>query len=101
MSKDGHKSRVIPRSSGKATNQSLVSVEHIERSILFIRREKVMLDADLAFLYGVKTKVLDQAVKRNMKRFPSDFMFQLTKKESELLRSQIVTSSLGNLADTS
>ncbi|KPL05091.1 MAG: DNA-binding protein [candidate division Zixibacteria bacterium SM1_73] len=93
MSKDGHKSRVIPRSSGKATNQSLVSVEQIERSILFIRGEKVMLDADLAFLYGVKTKVLVQAVKRNIKRFPSDFMFQLTKKEFDLLRSQIVTSN--------
>lgn len=52
-----------------------------------------MLDADLAFLYGVKTKVLVQAVKRNIKRFPSDFMFQLTKKEFDLLRSQIVTSN--------
>lgn len=52
-----------------------------------------MLDADLAFLYGVKTKVLIQAVKRNIKRFPSDFMFQLTKQEFDLLRSQIVTSN--------
>ena len=93
MSKDGHKSRVTPRSSGKTISQSLVSVEQIERSILFIRGEKVMLDADLAALYGVQTKVLLQAVKRNIKRFPSDFMFQLTKKEFDLLRSQIVTSN--------
>jgi hypothetical protein len=64
----------------------------IERAILLIRGEKVMLDADLAALYGVATRVLIQAVKRNAERFPPDFMFQLTKEEVDLLRSQFVTS---------
>lgn len=72
---------------------SLISVERIEHSILLIRGEKVMLDTDLATLYGVQTKVLLQAVKRNIERFPKDFMFQLTKQEFDLLRSQIVTSN--------
>lgn len=58
-----------------------------------MRGEKVMLDADLAKLYGVATKVLLQAVRRNIDRFPQDFMFQLSKEELEILRSQIVTSS--------
>jgi ORF6N domain len=71
---------------------SLVRVEQIERSILLIRGEKVMLDADLAALYGVETRVLVQAVKRNANRFPSDFMFQLTKAEVDFLKSQAVTS---------
>ena len=73
--------------------QSIVPSERIERSILLIRGEKVMLDSDLAELYGVETKVLVQAVKRNIERFPADFMFQLTKKEFNDLRSQSVTSS--------
>ena len=73
--------------------QSIVPSERIERSILLIRGEKVMLDSDLAELYGVETKVLVQAVKRNTERFPADFMFQLTKKEFNDLRSQSVTSS--------
>lgn len=73
--------------------KSLVSVERIERAILHIRGLNVMLDADLAGLYGVETRVLIQAVKRNLDRFPEDFMFQLTKEEFELLRSQSVTSS--------
>lgn len=55
----------------------------IERTILLIRGEKVMLDADLAVIYGVSTKALNQAVKRNQERFPEDFMFQLTKSEKE------------------
>ncbi len=59
----------------------LVPVERIERAILSIRGEKAMLDSDLAELYGVPTKVLNQAVKRNLNRFPPDFMFQLTKTE--------------------
>ena len=63
--------------------------------ILLIRGQKVMLDSDLAFLYGVETKLLIQAVKRNKERFPVEFMFQLTLKEFENLRSQIVTSSWG------
>ncbi len=61
--------------------QSVIAVERIERSILLIRGEKVMLDADLAVLYGVTTKRLNEQVKRNRNRFPEDFMFQLTEKE--------------------
>jgi hypothetical protein len=63
--------------------KSLVPIERIENTILFIRGQKVMLDADLADLYGVSTKVLNQAVKRNKERFPDEFMFQLTKHEKE------------------
>ncbi len=73
---------------------SLIPAERIENSILLIRKEKVILDEDLAFLYGVSTKVLIQAVKRNIERFPPDFMFQLSKEEFAFLRSQIVTSKL-------
>ncbi|MBR1804418.1 MAG: ORF6N domain-containing protein [Muribaculaceae bacterium] len=62
--------------------------------IRVIRGQQVMLDFDLAFLYGVETKALNQAVKRNINRFPEDFMFKLTKNELEILRSQIVTSNL-------
>jgi hypothetical protein len=69
------------------------SVEAIETRILLVRGQKVMLDADLASLYGVMTKALVQAVKRNQARFPRDFMFQLTEQEVANLRSQIVTSS--------
>ena len=69
-----------------------VPCERIEQAILLIRGQKVMLDADLAVLYGVETKVLNQAVKRNIARFPEDFMFQLTKEEFDALRSQGVTS---------
>lgn len=66
---------------------------NIESLIYFIRDEQIMLDSDLAKLYGVETKVLNQAVKRNIQRFPTDFMFQLTM--DECLRSQIVTSNGG------
>ena len=69
--------------------------ERIERSILLIRGHKVMLDADLAELYGVETRALLQAVSRNQKRFPEDFMFQMSKEEYKLLRSQIVISKKG------
>ena len=72
--------------------RSLVPVERIESRILFIRGEKLMLDADLAGLYGVETRVLVQAVKRNIERFPADFMFQLTCGELDALRSQSVIS---------
>jgi ORF6N domain len=72
---------------------SLVPAERIERAILLIRGQKVMLDADLAALYGVSTKQLLQSVKRNRERFPDDFAFVLTGKEFAILRSQIVTSS--------
>ena len=64
-------------------------VDSIESKIFNIRGKQVMLDRDLAVLYGVETKVLNQAVKRNLERFPEDFMFQLT--HDECLRSQIVT----------
>lgn len=71
--------------------ESLVPAKQIERSILLIRGHKVMLGSDLAALYEVETKVLNQAVKRNKERFPEDFMFQLTWEEVKSLRSQIVT----------
>lgn len=72
---------------------SLIPAERIEHSILLIRGHKVMLDSDLAKLYGVPTKVLLQSIRRNARRFPSDFMFQLTAQEFDRLRSQIVTSN--------
>jgi phage regulator Rha-like protein len=69
-------------------------MERIERAIILVRGEKVMLDRELADIYGVETKVLNQAVKRNANRFPEDFMFRLTNGEvAELNRSQIVTGS--------
>jgi hypothetical protein len=68
-----------------ARQKSVVPVERIEQAILLIRGQKVMLDADLAKLYGVSTKVLNQAVKRNQRRFPADFMFRLTKHEKKEL----------------
>ncbi len=67
----------------------------IERAIFVIRGQKVMIDADLAELYGVKIKVFNQAVKRDKKRFPSDFMFQLNREEGAALRSQFVTLKRG------
>ena len=73
----------------------LVLAERIEKSILLVRRHKVMLDSDLAALYEVPTKVLNQAVKRNRGRFPPDFMFQLTQGEYDFLRSQTVTLDAG------
>ena len=77
------------------TSKSLVPVERIEKSILLIRGHKVMLDGDLAELYGVTTAALNQAVKRNIGRFPEDFAFQLTEDEFASLISQIVTSKTG------
>jgi len=73
--------------------KSLIPLERIQKAILLVRRQKVILDADLAGLYGVETRVLVQAVKRNLDRFPEDFMFQLSRKEFAVLRSQTVTSS--------
>lgn len=67
----------------------------IKEHIYYIRHEKIMIDADLAILYGVQTKVLIQAVKRNLDRFPADFMFQLNQTEFDALRSQTVTSNWG------
>jgi ORF6N domain len=72
----------------------LISIEKIEKAIYLLRGEKVMLDRDLAELYQVQTKALNQAVRRNLDRFPADFMFQLSEKEVvELNRSQFVTGS--------
>jgi len=73
--------------------KNLIPQDAIEQKIFLIRGQKVMIDRDLAELYGVLTKVLLQAVKRNLRRFPSDFMFLLTFQEFKNLRSQIVTSS--------
>ncbi|GBE04170.1 ORF6N domain protein [bacterium BMS3Abin09] len=73
----------------------IIPQEIIENKIYFIREQKIMLDMDLAKLYEVETKVLVQAVKRNMDRFPEDFMFQLNIQEFRHLRSQFVTSSWG------
>jgi len=73
--------------------KELIPSERIEQKIFLIRRQKVMLDRDLAALYGVETRVLNQAVRRNFDRFPGDFMFRLTR--DEVMRiSQIVTSSV-------
>jgi hypothetical protein len=77
------------------TDKTLIaSVAQIESKIFLIRGQKVMLDADLALLYEVETKVLNQAVKRNIERFPEDFMFQLSAEEFANLRSQSDTSNL-------
>ena len=70
-----------------------LAVTKIARTIVLLRGEKVLLDSDLARLYGVTTKAFNQAVKRNRNRFPRDFMFRVTKDELEILKSQIVTSS--------
>jgi phage regulator Rha-like protein len=75
------------------TKPAVVLVDRIAGAILLLRGEKVMLDADLATLYGVETKALVRAVKRNLGRFPEDFMFQLTKAEFDNLRYQSGTSS--------
>jgi hypothetical protein len=84
----------MPKKQRRARRQNLpVPVEVIERNIYLVRLQKVMLDADLARLYQVSTKVLNQAVKRNLERFPEDFMFRLIPEEARNLRSQPVTSS--------
>lgn len=73
----------------------LIPAEIIENRIYLFRDQKVMIDRDLAEMYGVTTKVLNQAVSRNMERFPDDFMFKLSLYEAKRLRSQIVTSNVG------
>jgi hypothetical protein len=74
---------------------SFTAVNQVEKNIHFIRGYRVILDSDLAKIFGVSTKQLNQAVKRNLDRFPEDFMFQLNDIEEESLRSQIVTSKIG------
>ncbi len=76
-------------------NEIVIPQEKILNKIYNIRDQKVMIDSDLATLYGVETKVLKQAVRRNSIRFPEDFMFELSQEEFDTLRSQIVTSSWG------
>jgi hypothetical protein len=78
-----------------ASQKPMIPVERIEGSILLIRGHKVMLDAALAELYGVSPKRLNEAVHRNIKRFPADFMFQLTWEETDSLRSQFATLKRG------
>jgi superfamily I DNA and RNA helicase len=79
----------------KLNNQDLIVQERIAKSIYIIRNHKVIIDSELADMYGVETRILNQAVKRNMERFPADFMFQVTQEEWENLKSQFVTSSWG------
>jgi len=79
----------------KKTNQLTVPDEIISSKIYLIRGKKVIIDQDLAKLYHVETKVLKQAVRRNIERFPEDFMFELSNQEFTILRSQIATSSWG------
>ena len=74
----------------------IISPGFIERRIYLIRKQKVILDSDLAELYGVPTKRLNQQVRRNLARFPEDFMFQLTPEEAESLRSHFATSKTGS-----
>ena len=74
---------------------ALLPIGRIENRILVVRGQKVLLDSDLSALYGVETRVLNQAVKRNLERFPADFMFRLSAKEFESWRSQIVMSKPG------
>ena len=77
-----------------------VPLERIERVILLIRGQKVILDSDLAELYGIDTKMLVRAMKRNIDRFPQDFMLQLSKEEFEILRCQFGTSKKRGVVDT-
>ncbi|MHB9134581.1 MAG: ORF6N domain-containing protein [Armatimonadota bacterium] len=78
------------------STQALIPIEQIAGTILQIRGQKVILDADLARLYGVSTSQFNQAVKRNFARFPEDFMFHFTQEEDEILKSQNVISSGGH-----
>jgi hypothetical protein len=92
------RSQFVTIKSGRGRHRSAASApalvpEQIDRSILVIRGHKVLLDSQLGAFYGVETKVLNQAVKRNQERFPDDFMFQLSDEEFENWRSQIVTSN--------
>ena len=78
---------------GKTKQAGVVPVEHITHSILVLRGHRVLLDTELAVLYGVSTKRFNEQVRRNRERFPADFMFQLTDEEHAALRSQIATSN--------
>src|SRR6266851_9875336 len=80
----------------KKNKTALVAIEAIASRIVVLRGQRVMLDADLAALYGVTTKRLNEQVRRNLGRFPSDFMFQLTNQEVAILRSQFATLKTGH-----
>jgi hypothetical protein len=82
-------------SAGEKAELQVVATPAIESRILVVRGRQAMLDEDLADLYGVETKRLVEQVKRNLERFPGDFMFQLSKAEASALRSQIATSNIG------
>lgn len=75
----------------------LMSVDNIRNRVYIIRGQQVMLDADLAEIYGYEVKALNQQVKRNIDRFPEDFMFQLTRNEVEFVKSQFVTSRMAKI----
>lgn len=77
------------------TDKSIIPIQRIEKSVFYIREQYVMIDADLAEFYGVKTKRLNEQVKRNIERFPEMFMFRLTKEEWKNLKSQNATASWG------
>ena len=79
------------------TTDLIIREDSIAAVIYFIRGEKVMLDVDLAMLYGIETRILKQAIRRNIKRFPDDFMFELTVEESENLKSQFELSNWGGV----
>jgi hypothetical protein len=83
------------REKDNSSNTIAIPEEVIMSKIYFIRGQKVMIDNDLALLYGVETRRLNEQVKRNIARFPEDFMFQLVKEEFEILKSQFATSSWG------
>jgi hypothetical protein len=95
----GRKARSIRKK--RPSDVSISPVERVESAIFVVRGQKVLLDRDLATFYGVGTKVLNQAVRRNLDRFPEDFMFRLTWEEAEALRSQFVTlDEAGEAPDT-
>jgi hypothetical protein len=77
---------------------ALIAADQIEQAIFLLRGQKVMLDRDLAALYGVETKNLNKAVRRNLDRFPADFMFQLTSEEADCLRFQFGTLKRGQIS---
>ena len=85
----------MPATVKNAGRRLLIPSQRIAQAIVLLRGQKVMLDADLALLYGVQTKALNRAVKRNVRRFPADFMFQLTAREVENLRCHFGTSRWG------
>jgi hypothetical protein len=86
----------VARTNPAKVGAEIIPIERIASRIFVIRGERVMIDSDLAALYEVPTKSLNLAVRRNMRRFPEDFMFRLIPAETENLRFQIETSSLGS-----